>query len=151
GGDRHRPTWRRHWAGRDPRAGSAARISAKHALQEAAMNQLNTTGHQVWHVEELVCWTARERLRFLWYRLRMTVHEMNRTARRMAGLRGRLPGQRCRTRGEVLVGGGPPQAQREPGIAACVPVGWDTPRAHRHRAVAISPTGPAWVRAAIPT
>jgi len=29
------------------------------------MNQLNTTGHQVWHVEELACWTTRERLRFL--------------------------------------------------------------------------------------
>ena len=58
------------------------------------MNQLNTTGHQVWHVEELVCWTTRERLRFLWYRLRMTVHQMNHAARRMAELRRRLPGQR---------------------------------------------------------
>jgi len=28
------------------------------------MNQL-ITGHQVWQVEELICWTARERLRFL--------------------------------------------------------------------------------------
>jgi len=28
------------------------------------MNQLNTTGHQVWHVEELVCCTTRERLPF---------------------------------------------------------------------------------------
>src|SRR5215813_9388878 len=53
GGDRHRPAWRRYRAGRDARAGSAARTSAKDALQGAAMNQLNTVGHQVWHVEEL--------------------------------------------------------------------------------------------------
>src|SRR5262249_58061624 len=46
--------------------------------------------------------------------------------------------------GEVLAGGGPPRAQREPGIAARVRAAGDPPRAHRHRPVAISPTGPAW-------
>ena len=31
-------------------------------------------------------WTGRERLRFLWYRLRLTVAEMNYATRRMAEL-----------------------------------------------------------------
>jgi len=74
------------------------------------MNQLNTTGHQVWHVEELVCWTTRERLRLLWYRLGMTVHEMSHTAK----ADGRVADAVAVTNtvvpdGEVLVGGGPPQ------------------------------------------
>jgi hypothetical protein len=32
-------------------------------------------------LEKMVCWTGRERLRFLWYRLRLTVREMNTTGR----------------------------------------------------------------------
>jgi hypothetical protein len=41
--------------------------------------------------EELVSWTDRERLRFLWYRLRLTVSEMNLAVRRMTELQMRLP------------------------------------------------------------
>ena len=42
-------------------------------------------------LEESVSWTGRERLRCLWYRLRLTVHEMNDANRRMLELRMRLP------------------------------------------------------------
>ena len=38
-------------------------------------------------------WTHRERLRVVWYRLRLTVQEMNYATRRMAELQARLPGQ----------------------------------------------------------
>jgi hypothetical protein len=41
--------------------------------------------------EELVPWTRSEKLRCLWYRLRLTVHEMNYSTRRLAELRMRLP------------------------------------------------------------
>jgi len=35
-------------------------------------------------LERLVSWSGRERLRFLWYRLRLTVAEMNYATRRIA-------------------------------------------------------------------
>ena len=38
-------------------------------------------------LEKSVSWSGRERFRFLWYRLRLTVHEMNYAAGRMADLR----------------------------------------------------------------
>jgi hypothetical protein len=41
--------------------------------------------------EELVSWTGRERLRFLWYRLRLTICEMNYVSRRMLELQMGLP------------------------------------------------------------
>jgi hypothetical protein len=41
------------------------------------MNHPDVTEEQVRRVEELVSWTCRERIRFLWYRLRITVQEMN--------------------------------------------------------------------------
>src|SRR6516162_11676815 len=56
-----------------------------------AMNPPATTKHQARHVEDLVSWTCRERLRFLWYRLRLTVNEMNYAVRRMTELQMRLP------------------------------------------------------------
>ena len=37
-------------------------------------------------LEKTVAWTGRERLRCLWYRLRLTVAEMNYATRRMAEL-----------------------------------------------------------------
>jgi hypothetical protein len=55
------------------------------------MNHPATTKHQARHVEDLVSWTCRERLRFLWYRLRLTVNEMNYAVRRMTELQMRLP------------------------------------------------------------
>jgi hypothetical protein len=43
----------------------------------------NTVENRAQRVEELVSWTRREWLRFLWYRLRLTVSEMNYATRRM--------------------------------------------------------------------
>ena len=55
------------------------------------MNHPHTTEHQAQGAEELVCWTGRERLRFLWYRLRLTVRDMNYATRRLVELQTRLP------------------------------------------------------------
>jgi hypothetical protein len=55
------------------------------------MNRPHTTEHQAQRVEELVSWTGRERLRFLWYRLRLTVSEMNYAVRRTTELQMRFP------------------------------------------------------------
>ena len=41
------------------------------------INRPDSTGNRVQRAEELVSWTGRERLRFLWYRLRLTISEMN--------------------------------------------------------------------------
>jgi hypothetical protein len=43
------------------------------------------------HLEQSVAWTTSERLRWLWYRLRLTVQEMNYATRRMVELQMRLP------------------------------------------------------------
>jgi hypothetical protein len=51
-----------------------------------AMNHPDTTAHQAQRAEELVSFTGRERLRFLWYRLRLTISEMNYATRRMVEL-----------------------------------------------------------------
>jgi hypothetical protein len=42
-------------------------------------------------LEKSVSWTGGERSRFLWYRLRLTVAEMNYASRRMVELQMRLP------------------------------------------------------------
>jgi len=55
------------------------------------MNHPDSTGHRVQRAEELVSWTGRERLRFLWYRLRLTISDMNYASRRMVELQMRLP------------------------------------------------------------
>jgi hypothetical protein len=55
------------------------------------MNHPDSTEHRVQRAEELVSWTGRERLRFLWYRLRLTISEMNYASRRMVELQMRLP------------------------------------------------------------
>ena len=55
------------------------------------MNHPHTTEDQAQHAEELVSWTGRERLRLLWYRLRLTVREMNYATRRLVELQTRLP------------------------------------------------------------
>ena len=46
------------------------------------------TGSQL---EKSIAWTGRERLRCLWYRLRLTVQEMDYAARRIVELQMRLP------------------------------------------------------------
>ena len=45
---------------------------------------------QVRRLEMMVGWTRRERLRILWYRLRLTVQEMNYATHRMVGPQTRL-------------------------------------------------------------
>ena len=55
------------------------------------MNRPDSAGSRVQRPEELVSWTGGERLRFLWYRLRLTVNEMNYAVRRMTELQTRLP------------------------------------------------------------
>jgi hypothetical protein len=42
-------------------------------------------------LEKTVAWTGPERLRCLWYRLRLTIAEMNYATRRMAEQQMRLP------------------------------------------------------------
>ena len=46
---------------------------------------------QLRHLEKMGPWTRRERFRFLWYRLRLVVHEMNYATRRLVELQQRLP------------------------------------------------------------
>ena len=46
---------------------------------------------QIRQLEKSVSWTGRERLRFLWYRLRLTIQEMNWAVRRLTELQSRLP------------------------------------------------------------
>ena len=41
------------------------------------MNGPDSTEHRTPSAEELVCWTGRERLRFLWYRLRLPISDIN--------------------------------------------------------------------------
>ena len=54
------------------------------------MNRTDSTGNRVQRPEKLVSWTGGERLRFLWYRLRLTISEMNYASRRMAELQAGL-------------------------------------------------------------
>jgi len=61
--------------GRRPAPGAAATTSP--APAEPVQRQ---------HLDKTVSWTGRERLRCLWYRLRLTVAEMNYATRRMAEL-----------------------------------------------------------------
>jgi len=60
------------------------------------MNGPDSTEHRTPSAEELVCWTGRERLRFLWYRLRLPISDINYASRRMIELQMRLPAKRTR-------------------------------------------------------
>ena len=55
------------------------------------MNHSHSTEQPAQLAEKLVSWTCRERLRLLWYRLRLTVREMNYATRRLVELQTRLP------------------------------------------------------------
>jgi len=50
-----------------------------------------TGSAQLQKLEKMGPWTRRERLRFLWYRLRLVVREMNYATRRLLELQQRLP------------------------------------------------------------
>ena len=47
------------------------------------MNHPHITEQQMQRVEELVSWTCRERIRFMWFLLCMTVQQTNDTTGRM--------------------------------------------------------------------
>ena len=51
--------------------------------ERIVMNHPHITQQQMQRAEELVSWTRRERIRFLWYLLRMTVQEINDTTGQM--------------------------------------------------------------------
>ncbi|HBW19114.1 MAG: hypothetical protein ACLPN6_00040 [Streptosporangiaceae bacterium] len=64
---------------------------AHQATQARTPKQSRTTPAQTEHVgkrqlERSVSWTGPERLRCLWYRLRLTVRDMNDASRRMVEL-----------------------------------------------------------------
>lgn len=61
--------------------------------EKAVVTAAPTTAEHIQkrQLEKSVSWTGRERLRCLWYRLRLTVHEMNYATRRMVELQMRLP------------------------------------------------------------
>jgi hypothetical protein len=55
------------------------------------MNYPDITERHVRRAEKLISWTRGDRLRFLWYRLRLTGSEMNYATRRLLERRTRLP------------------------------------------------------------
>lgn len=57
------------------------------------MNEPHITEYELRHADKLVSWTLGERLRFAWYRIRLTICEMNYATRRMTELQMRLPGR----------------------------------------------------------
>ena len=59
-----------------------AKMTATPALREHIQKR---------QLEKSVTWTGRERLRCLWYRLRLTIQEMNYATRRLVELQSRLP------------------------------------------------------------
>jgi len=70
-----------------------SRIAQSHRQPAAAASHVpGPADHaQVRRLEKTSGWTRRERLRILWYRLRLTVQELNDATGRMAELRTRLP------------------------------------------------------------
>jgi hypothetical protein len=55
------------------------------------MDHADAVEHQPQHPEELISWTRGERLRLHWYRLRLTIREMNQATQRLVELQMRLP------------------------------------------------------------
>ena len=74
---RHHPTPEHEHPGRLPAPGTAA--MASHVSGSADLVRRR-------QLEKSVAWSSRERLRHLWYRLRLTVAEMNYATRRMVEL-----------------------------------------------------------------
>jgi hypothetical protein len=74
---RNPPTPDSERPGRLPAPGTAATASPAHGSADLAHRR---------QLEKSVSWSGRERLRYLWYRLRLTVAEMNYATRRMVEL-----------------------------------------------------------------
>src|SRR5215471_14447917 len=71
--------------------GATARTPRRSATQKAETAKITATpapgaGIQKRQLEKSVSWSGRERLRCLWYRLRLTVAEMNYATRRTVEL-----------------------------------------------------------------
>ena len=101
---RDEPAGNAHARSRGPAAairpggpGSRPRITGRPDWPGIARAERNAMSHpyitqrQVQRADELVSWTHAGRLRFLWYRLRLTVSEMNHATRRLLELQTRLP------------------------------------------------------------
>ena len=74
------------------RAGEKTMMTATPAPADHIQTEHIQAEHiQKSQLEKSVSWTGRERLRCLWYRLRLTVQEMNYAARRIVELQMRLP------------------------------------------------------------
>jgi hypothetical protein len=73
----HHPIPDHEHPGRPPAPGMAARASAASGPADLVHKR---------QLEKSVSWSGRERLRCLWYRLRLTVAEMNYATRRMVEL-----------------------------------------------------------------
>ena len=74
---RNHPTPDRQHSGHQPAPGTAATASAPPGSADPANRR---------QLETSVSWSGRERLRCLWYRLRLTVAEMNYATRRTVEL-----------------------------------------------------------------
>ena len=74
------PAW---GPGRRPRIAGRPDWPGIAGAERNAKNYPDITERQVQRAEKLVSWTRGERLRFLWYRLRLTVQEMNYATGRM--------------------------------------------------------------------
>jgi hypothetical protein len=64
---------------------------------------------QLRRLEKTGGWTRRERLRILWYRLRLTVQEMNYASRRMVEVQTRVAGQLPPSYAVITQPGGTPE------------------------------------------
>jgi hypothetical protein len=74
-------------------AGAVEEAAAAGTVKDvaAAADTAGPAGHVDFRqLEKSVSWTGGERFRFLWYRLRLTVAEMNYASRRMVELQMRL-------------------------------------------------------------
>jgi hypothetical protein len=74
---RHHPTQEHEHPGRLPAPGTAGMASPAAGPADLVHRR---------QLEESIAWSGRERLRHLWYRLRLTVAEMDYATRRMVEL-----------------------------------------------------------------
>jgi hypothetical protein len=73
----NRPTPDNERPGSRPAVDAAAMASPAYGLADPLHRR---------HLDKTVSWTGRERLRWLWYRLRLTIAEMNYATRRLVEL-----------------------------------------------------------------
>ncbi len=74
--------WPAPSANAEPAGLTPARLQTTVAATDAADAVAETRPLCLAHVEELICWTRRERLHLLWYRFQLTAREIFRLSRR---------------------------------------------------------------------